>query len=126
MSFHLYYGGNLVFSISHTAVTLFIVALCILCLAALFATASTALAGPIRLRIDTDLESAEDLEIAERGEWFFSPLCRALLEALMALVPATRTSMSSPVSAMLKVRSPPRSPTADRSTFPPVDPGTLV
>lgn len=69
MSFCLYYGGNLVFSVSHTAVTLFIIAICVLCLAALFATASTAVGSPIRL--DTDLESADDLEIAEPGERFF-------------------------------------------------------
>lgn len=101
MSFHLYYGGALVFSIPETALTLLLVILCVLCLAALVATASTAASrGPLHL--DTDLDDKDVL--AEHGS-------------------ASRSSISSAVS--LKIRSPPRSPTT--ATFSSSgDPTTMV
>ena len=120
MSFCLYYGGRLVFTVSHTAVTIFLLAVCLLSLAALFATATTS-SGPIHL----DDEDAEELEIAEHCEHSLRT-GGLFLDFLPISDAATRTSMSSPVKAVLKVRSPPRSPTSDQTTFPPLDPGTMV
>ncbi|EJD55520.1 hypothetical protein AURDEDRAFT_147960 [Auricularia subglabra TFB-10046 SS5] len=103
MSFCLYYGGRLVLTISHTAVTLILLVICLLSLAALFLTASAS-TGPVHLDEEEGYESDTELEIAQ----------------------ITRTSMSSPVSAALKIRTPPRSPTSDQTRFPLLDPGTMV
>lgn len=102
MSFCLYYGGRLVLTISHTAVTVILLIICLLSLGALFLTASAS-TGPVHL--DEEETDDEELEIAQH---------------------MTRTSMSSPVSAALKIRTPPRSPTSDQTRFPLLDPGTMV